>query len=100
LPVTEEAGAVKLIENIRKKVGNLEVMGKDGPFSLTISSGIVSLRPKDSLTTEPTELLRAADQALYKAKEEGRNQTWIAREGDMKNGRVIFESRPASQIKP
>jgi diguanylate cyclase (GGDEF)-like protein len=100
LPVTQEEGATELIEKIRKRVGTLEVMGKDGPFSLTISSGIVSLRPKDSLTTDPTELLRAADQALYKAKAEGRNQTWIAREAKTKDGKVIFESKPVSQIKP
>lgn len=66
---TEEKEAVEIGEKIRKKIEELEIPNMDYP--LTISIGI-SLYLEHSQYKE--ELIEKADQALYCAKEKGRNR--------------------------
>lgn len=68
----DEKTAEKIAEKIRLNVGNKNLLGKDN--SLTISLGI-STYPKHG--TQKEELIAKADQALYNAKETGRNKTVI-----------------------
>ncbi len=77
LPGIKKKEALTFAEKLRKLV-------KDHPFpdkvhaepcSLTISIGVASC-PEDS--DEPIELVRMADQALYKAKQNGRDQVCVA----------------------
>lgn len=55
-------------ERIRKKVSDLEI--KEVPEMISISLGITELKDSD----DPDSFLNRADKALYKAKNNGRNQ--------------------------
>lgn len=71
LEATGLEGAVKLAERIREDVGKLVLDSEKGTFKVTMSIG-VSAFPDDS--TDRAELIDRADQALYHAKESGRNR--------------------------
>jgi diguanylate cyclase (GGDEF)-like protein len=76
LPDMTEEGAYVRAENIRRAVSDLRVQeGKDFYGEVTISIG-VALYPDDGMSAEA--LLRTADQALYRAKRQGRNQVSVA----------------------
>ncbi|MDR5657938.1 diguanylate cyclase [Serpentinicella sp. ANB-PHB4] len=70
LPGTLKKDAYKVAEKVRKSFKEENLLGVDG--DLTISCGI-STFPEDG--TEKDIIIEKADQALYKAKEEGRNRT-------------------------
>jgi two-component system cell cycle response regulator len=73
LPDTDSEAAEKIAERIRRSVSAKHFgMGlKYGPLGLTISIGIATLAgAQDSMD----ELLKRADQTLYRAKREGRNR--------------------------
>ena len=71
LPDSDEGGAFMLAERVRRV---LRETFSSWPVSLTISLGIASF-PKDGEDTEP--LLRAADQALYAAKDLGKDRAVV-----------------------
>ena len=73
LPDTELDGAVKVAETMREGIHSMEIPHAKSKVSdfVSISVGVSSLVPLQS--TEPEILIAAADQALYKAKEDGRN---------------------------
>lgn len=76
LPNTETAGAIAIAETIKQGLLELALPHEDSLVSefVTLSMGVTSIIPKvDSL---PSILLTAADYALYRAKELGRNQTY------------------------
>jgi diguanylate cyclase (GGDEF)-like protein len=58
-------------EILRTIVGSQTVTGRNGPFGVTISLG-AALYPQDSQSEE--ELISLADQALYRAKQNGRDR--------------------------
>jgi len=64
-------------ENLRKRIGETEIRfpGHDAPIRITISGGL-AIFPTHGLST--SELLLAADNALYEAKHQGRNRTALA----------------------
>jgi len=72
-PDTDEHGAYILAERLRAAVQN--AFEQHGPAPLTISFGIVSY-PVHGQT--PEALLQAGDQALYAAKQLGRNRSVIS----------------------
>lgn len=73
LPNTDQAGAMSVAENIRRAVQEATIEHRDSSISayVSISLGVTSTIP-DSTNIEP--LIAAADQALYQAKETGRNR--------------------------
>jgi diguanylate cyclase (GGDEF)-like protein/PAS domain S-box-containing protein len=74
LPVTDLAGTVAIAERIREAVSMLAIAHPGSPDGIvTISAGASSMIPIRS-DTVPAELVSAADQALYRAKAEGRNR--------------------------
>ncbi len=73
LPRTEPAGAAIVAEDMRQRVEGLKIAHKGSPFRVvTISLGTKAMRPGPNDT--PEALLGAADRALYRAKELGRNR--------------------------
>lgn len=73
LPDTELIGAVDVAERIRETVNKLHVPHEPAPGGeLSLSLGVASMIPSTRETRK--DLLEAADQALYLAKERGRNR--------------------------
>ncbi len=74
LPETELSGARKLAKEIRKKIETAGVEHKKSEASnvVTVSGGVATTIPKQE--QDPWELVEIADQNLYRAKEQGRNQ--------------------------
>jgi diguanylate cyclase (GGDEF)-like protein len=72
LPSTDAAGAHEVAERLRR---NVEIMRVDG-LKVTISLGVASYPDLD--VASPEQLVLAADAALYKSKEGGRNRSTIA----------------------
>lgn len=79
LPDTDRVGAVKIAEEIRETVKNLQIPNKcmqtDHPY-VTISLGIASQIPKAGQSVR--DIIRQADQALYQAKAKGRDTVVFA----------------------
>ncbi|MDX1593057.1 MAG: diguanylate cyclase [Gammaproteobacteria bacterium] len=80
LPGTTQAGAIIVAERLRRAVEHMEVDG----LKVTISIGVASLADLDA--ENATELVEAADDALYRAKRAGRNQVITARRGGSEPG--------------
>ena len=77
LPHTCEADAINVAEKIRRHIAAMPIpvgrRAESGPFiKLTVSIGIATMH---GASCELTQLLAAADAALYHAKETGRNKT-------------------------
>ena len=71
MPQTDTAGALQLGEDLRAQVAEDIAPGSDAESS-TISVGITMFGAEGKVNSEA--VLVAADQAMYRAKEEGRNQ--------------------------
>jgi len=80
LPETDSGTAYHAAERLRKIVENISVSHEKGEFSFTISLGVASLT--DDIFTL-LDLLNLADQALYTAKEQGRNRTILYSDIDL-----------------
>jgi diguanylate cyclase (GGDEF)-like protein len=73
LPETDLAGAERFAERLRRTIEAHSV----GDMQTSTSCGVATMLPEDKVE----ELLRAADQALYQAKTNGRNRTESAIRG-------------------
>lgn len=79
LPNTTLSGAIHVAENMRLSVQRLMIPHKNsanGPY-VSLSLGVASVIPDIQEMESETPLLLAADQALYKAKAEGRNRVCV-----------------------
>ncbi len=79
LPHAREADALSVAERLRAHIAAMSIPIDDanpaGPYvKLTISVGVAAL---DGASRELTEMMAAADAALYHAKEAGRNRTHV-----------------------
>jgi len=78
LPDTSLKSAIELMERVRQSVESLQVTGINGEIlNITISVGLaeVNTRPKASHgRTDISDALALADEQLYAAKRQGRNQ--------------------------
>ncbi|MGC9365749.1 MAG: sensor domain-containing diguanylate cyclase [bacterium] len=73
MPKTELSGAYKLAERIRVQIENYEMKDKSkGSFNITVSLGVACA---DGHVESLPYLVTNADQALYRAKKKGRNNT-------------------------
>jgi diguanylate cyclase (GGDEF)-like protein len=81
LAQTGQGDACRIAERVRGYVASLAIPIDDRPdaptLSVTISIGVTALARGESF--EMTDLLAAADSAMYAAKEAGRNQVAFAR---------------------
>lgn len=73
LPDTNEQAAWTIAEGIRSGVEALDFGGK---AHVTVSIGVKALAPAPTLSV--TDLIEAADRALYRAKDAGRNRVVLA----------------------
>lgn len=74
LPKSSRPSAVDLANRIRQEIARTVHAGTGGPHhAVTVSIGVASF-PED--TQLDTELLRVADQRLYRAKRAGKNCVW------------------------
>ena len=73
LPDTDLKGACEVAERLRRAVHAKPFSGgaKQGPLSLTISIGVAGL---ESASDTLEHMLKRADEALYRAKRDGRNR--------------------------
>ena len=69
LPSTDAAGAMLLAERIRANVSALPMMIGDERVMLTVSGGVATASDESA-----DDLVRKADEALYRAKHSGRNR--------------------------
>lgn len=79
LPETELDGAMLFAERLRQKVEESSFEGPKGPLKVTISVGVCSLPVHTAETAD--EMIKLADDALYVAKENGRNRVETPVEG-------------------
>ncbi len=80
LPQTDETNTVSIAERLRTHIAGMSIPINDDARSgacvqLTVSVGVAAL---DAAGGELTDLLAAADAALYHAKQNGRNRTHLA----------------------
>jgi len=75
LPQTTLAGAEALAERVREKIDISEIVTDKTILHITISIGVSA---RSSLTTSFNVMLQEADDALYRAKENGRNKVVLA----------------------
>jgi diguanylate cyclase (GGDEF)-like protein/PAS domain S-box-containing protein len=75
LPATDEDGAMAVAEEIRTNVQNLQVPHEKSQVSdhVTLSLGVATMIPEGDISAD--DLVAMADEALYEAKENGRNQS-------------------------
>jgi diguanylate cyclase (GGDEF)-like protein len=79
LPETDLRGAVLFAERVRRCIENAEINYKGRPIKTTVSLGVTAYSPS-SIIREKEEIVAAADEALYSAKNSGRNKVGIIRE--------------------
>jgi diguanylate cyclase (GGDEF)-like protein len=84
LPETDAASGAQTAERIRSQVAKEEFGSDEKPIVVTVSVGVAAYPDNGD---DPESVLRYADDALYKAKEYGRNQVVLA--GDQRREREL-----------
>ena len=80
LPATDLRGAEEVAERLRKLAENYPFGGQSEPLRVTLSVGVAAM-DQDTLVEE-SELVRRSDEALYRAKETGRNKVCLWEDED------------------
>lgn len=76
LPETDLAGAEAVAERIRAALTSQPIRTAAGPLYATVSIGAAAINAAQTTSDlDHTELLRAADECLYRSKQAGRNRT-------------------------
>jgi diguanylate cyclase (GGDEF)-like protein len=70
---TDQAGALRVAERLREGVAEIAVPTEKGALSFTISIGLSTYAKKSTVD----KIIGRADQALYKAKQGGRNRVCV-----------------------
>jgi diguanylate cyclase (GGDEF)-like protein len=79
LPETELKGAVIFAERVRKCIENAQILYKGRKIKTTVSLGVATYSPSSG-TREKEDIVAAADEALYSAKNKGRNRVGLTGE--------------------
>src|SRR3989338_6700105 len=78
LPAPPLSGALLKAERLRKAVEKIKISHQDQMLGVTASFGVTEWSRTDQ---SPVDFIRRADQALYRAKENGRNRVEISEAG-------------------
>lgn len=81
LPATTKTGAIECAERLRQAIEALRIDTSSGPVQFTVSIGVVQLQARHAGWSD---LLKDADEAMYRAKNEGRNRICMSDEGGLK----------------
>lgn len=92
LPGCGASGAVALAERLRTQIAQEVITFPGGSAMVTASLG-VAVSPRGDVT--PDTLIRAADRALYRAKQRGRNRVELAEESDYRAPEMAPDQRAA-----
>ena len=76
LPECDANNALAIAERVRSVISAQPIMTNGGAISTTVSLGVATVDGKSSLYFD--ELIQLADNALYQAKEKGRNRVVFA----------------------
>ena len=90
---SEPADSVAMAEKVRAATKGANVVYKGRGIPLSVSCGVSFSSPDDPDETALPRLLSRADQALYQAKEHGRNQVQVFGDGEVPQK---FRDHPAS----
>jgi diguanylate cyclase (GGDEF)-like protein len=90
LPGCDREGVASLAERIRSCIGNEDMDIPDGTIQVTVSLGTATKQGVEMV--DVTSLVKAADQALYRAKENGRNRIETTPEGEINRGDGLFRT--------
>ncbi|MES2150087.1 MAG: EAL domain-containing protein [Pseudomonadota bacterium] len=86
--------AIKIANDIRQSIRDFRFVWDKRSFELGVSIGLVEI---DQDSKSMTELLMAADQACYLAKDQGRNRVHLYRESDVmlerRHGEMLWVAR-------
>jgi diguanylate cyclase (GGDEF)-like protein len=74
LPDTSEENAVIVANKLRTAVESENFRDEGKSYKVTASFGVASVFPETQEVPDKTQLIKAADEALYEAKNRGRNQ--------------------------
>ncbi|PVY70080.1 diguanylate cyclase [Tamilnaduibacter salinus] len=75
LTEADSRGALKVLHRVRQALEKTRIVHEGEELVFTLSSGVASRLPDTPLTKD--EMIRQADQALYRAKRQGRNQVCV-----------------------
>jgi diguanylate cyclase (GGDEF)-like protein len=75
LPQSNAQSAFKIAERVREEIMKMSFVGNDSKFSVTTSCGVAELNRDYMKNTD--QLINVADNAMYEAKNSGRNKTII-----------------------
>ena len=94
LPHCPLGQAMRIADDLRQSIKNFRFVWQSNSFELGVSIGVVQINDSSK---SMTELLIAADQACYLAKERGRNRVHLYQESDLRlaqrHGEMLWVSR-------
>ncbi len=76
LPGCDPAYGLSSVERLRREFDSSQVITSEGSYNITISFGVVAVEPATNYSVD--EIVAAADEALYRAKDGGRNRVELA----------------------
>ena len=82
LPKTNKSEAIVIVERLLKGFRQHEFLAEDNKFFVTFSAGIVEVNEENKTINQ---YLAEADQALYEAKQNGRNRVHVYKIGQLPN---------------
>jgi diguanylate cyclase (GGDEF)-like protein len=93
VPSSDARGTMGLAERIRKSIEERPVLTEAGEIHLTVSLGVAVSDP--ATPRNARELLQVADDALYRAKDRGRNRSELGTAADPTGNRPLGPVSPA-----
>jgi two-component system, cell cycle response regulator len=95
VPHSDASSTVGVAERIRKSLAATDVSAPKGPIHVTASFGIAAVTGTNRVDIQ--QVLQMADDALYSAKQKGRNRTEIAPPVVTPPTAALIEAAPVSQ---